>query len=122
MHDFQVSVAQSPPFTLVILSGELDAITVPVLRERVAPLLDRPGTRILFDLEKLRFIDSAGMRVLIDACIRTPPNGGDGAVCGMSPHMRHLFSILGLTPRLTMYPTRADALRDPAAVRTGPRP
>lgn len=110
MHDFQVSVAPSPPFTLVTLSGELDVITVPRLRERVAPLLARPATRILFDLEKLRFIDSAGMRVIIDACVRTPPEGGDGAVCGMSVHMRHLFALLGLESRLTIYPTRADAL------------
>lgn len=128
MHDFQVSVAQSPPFVLVTLSGELDVITVPQVREQVAPLLDRPATRILFDLEKLRFIDSAGMRVIIDACVRTPPKDGDGAVCGMSPHMHHLFSLLGLTSRLTVYPTRDDALRRPAAVpavgptATGPTP
>ncbi|GLX09747.1 STAS domain-containing protein [Microbispora sp. NBRC 16548] len=116
MHDFQVSVAQSPPFTLVTLSGELDVITVPRLREKVAPLLACPATRILFDVEKLRFIDSAGMRVLIDACVRTPPKDGDGAVCGMSPQMRHLFSLLGLISRLTVYPTRADALSHPAAM------
>ncbi|MGW5265227.1 STAS domain-containing protein [Microbispora sp. NPDC004025] len=115
MHDFQVSVAQSPPFTLITLSGELDVLTVPALREQVTPLLARPATRILFDLERLRFIDSAGMRVLIDACVRNPPEDGDGAVCGMSPQMRHLFSLLGLNSRLTMYPTRADALRRPAA-------
>ncbi|MBD3146436.1 STAS domain-containing protein [Microbispora bryophytorum] len=116
MHDFEVSVAQSPPFTLVTLSGELDVITVPELRERVAPLLARPATRILFDVEKLRFIDSAGMRVLIDACVRTPPKDGDGALCGMSPQMRHLFSLLGLMSRFTVYPTRADAFSHPVAV------
>ncbi|WP_169952348.1 STAS domain-containing protein [Microbispora sp. H11081] len=115
MHDFQVSVAQAPPFTLITLSGELDVLTVSTLREQVDPLLARRATRILFDVERLRFIDSAGMRVLIDACVRTPPEGGDGAVCGMSPQMRHLFSLLGLTSRLTMYPTRADALRRTAA-------
>ncbi|MEV7802802.1 STAS domain-containing protein [Microbispora sp. NPDC088329] len=119
MHDFQVSVAQSPPFTLITLSGELDVLTVSTLREQVAPLLARPATRLLFDLESLRFIDSAGLRVLIDACVRTPPKDGDGAVCGMSPHMLHLFSLLGLTARLTMYPTRADALRHPAGMPAG---
>ncbi|WP_405085151.1 STAS domain-containing protein [Microbispora sp. NBC_01389] len=117
MHDFQVVVTQAPPFTVVTLSGELDVLTVPRLREQVAPLLARPGTRILFDLEKLRFIDSAGMRVLIDACVRTPPEGGDGAVCGLSGHLRHLFGMLGLIERFTAYQTLADALDHPVDIR-----
>nr|WP_191910149.1 STAS domain-containing protein [Microbispora cellulosiformans] len=117
MHDFQVLVTQSPPFTVVTLSGELDVLTVSRLREQVAPLLARPGTRILFDLARLRFIDSAGIRVLIDACVRTPPEGGDGAVCGLSGHMRHLFGMLGLTERFTTYPTLADALHHPLDIR-----
>ncbi|GAA4191644.1 STAS domain-containing protein [Microbispora amethystogenes] len=117
MHDFQVLVTQSPPFTVVTLSGELDVLTVSRLRDQVAPLLARPGTRILFDLARLRFIDSAGIRVLIDACVRTPPEGGDGAVCGLSGHMRHLFGMLGLTERFTAYPTLADALHRPLDIR-----
>ncbi|GLW25847.1 hypothetical protein Mame01_58890 [Microbispora amethystogenes] len=116
MHDFQVTVTQSPPFTVVTLSGELDVLTVSRLRDQVAPLLARPATRILFDLEKLRFIDSAGIRVLIDACVWTPPEGGDGAVCGLSDHLRHLFGMLGLTERFTMYPALADALNRPVTI------
>lgn len=114
MQDFQVSVVPSPPYTVVTVTGELDIISVTELNERLEPLLrDSSDACLLFDLAGLRFIDSMGIRVLLDACMRTRRGGGGAAFCGLSPHLRRLFALLGLTPRLTIHPTLEDALTGP---------
>ncbi|MCC5582108.1 MULTISPECIES: STAS domain-containing protein [Microtetraspora] len=111
MRDFRVSVSPHPPFTVVSVIGELDVLTEPELREQVERTLDRePSCQLLFDLTALRFIDSSGIRVILDCYTRTRGSGGGVTVCGLSPHIQHLFTILGLTVRMNIYPTLAAAL------------
>ncbi|GLX01674.1 STAS domain-containing protein [Microtetraspora sp. NBRC 16547] len=111
MHDFRVSVSPHPPFTVVSVIGELDVITEPELRRNVEMTLeDEPSCRLLFDLTALRFIDSSGVRVILDCYTRTRDSGGSVTVCGLNPHMQHLFGILGLTVRVNVYPSLAAAV------------
>jgi anti-anti-sigma factor len=109
MSDFRVTVETHPPFTVVSVSGEIDIITEPAFRAQVDELLDRPAVRLLFDLTDLRFLDSAGLRVILDAYGRLG-RGDRVAVCGLLPNIRRLFHILGLTGRLPIYPTLDEAL------------
>jgi anti-anti-sigma factor len=110
MHDFRVSVAVRPPLTVITVSGELDVTSEPQLREQVDEVLAGPPARLLFDLTELRFIDSSGIRVILDAYTRTRDTPGGVAVCGLNPHLRHLFAILGISPKMDIYPTASDAM------------
>ncbi|GAA4599490.1 STAS domain-containing protein [Planotetraspora phitsanulokensis] len=109
MSDFRVTVETRPPFTVVSVSGEIDIITEPAFRAQVDELLDRPVTRLVFDLTELRFLDSAGLRVILDAYTRLG-RGDRVVVCGLLPNIQRLFHILGLSGRLPIYPTLDEAL------------
>ncbi len=52
---------------VVVLSGELDSSNAASLHEHVASIPPQPPRRLIFDLTGLRFMDSAGIAVLINA-------------------------------------------------------
>jgi anti-anti-sigma factor len=56
---------------LVVLSGEIDMSNASSLRAAVAAITATPPSRLTFDLAGLRFIDSAGLAVLVSAAGRT---------------------------------------------------
>jgi len=55
---------------IVIVSGELDISTAPSLEAIVASLTAEHPERLIFDLSDLRFMDSAGIAVLIGAAAK----------------------------------------------------
>jgi len=78
---------------IVILSGELDSSNAGSLEAAVAPITARLPERLIFDLSDLRFIDSAGIAVLI---------GVAGRVSAVrlrdpSPIVRRVIEITGLS-------------------------
>lgn len=52
---------------VVILSGELDSSNVEALSTTLASITARRPERLIFDLSGLRFMDSAGIAVLVGA-------------------------------------------------------
>lgn len=61
MPDFTVTVGRFGAVDEVWLSGELDILTAPQLREVLAGL----GRTIVVDASELQFIDAAGLSVLV---------------------------------------------------------
>ena len=61
------SSEKSPGVFIVSPEGSLDTDTYPVLEEKVDSLLNTPPRTIIFDLEKLDYISSMGVRVIAKA-------------------------------------------------------
>lgn len=57
----------SPDAALVRVAGELDIATAPILQRTLRETCNRAGVVVL-DLRELTFMDSSGLRVVIDAC------------------------------------------------------
>jgi anti-anti-sigma factor len=55
---------------VIALSGELDSSNVASVEETVASIAAERPERLIFDLSKLRFMDSAGISVLIGAAAK----------------------------------------------------
>lgn len=64
----EVDAAGDP---IVFLSGEIDMTNVSSLSAAVAPITVMAPSRMTFDLTGLRFIDSAGLAVLVTAAAMT---------------------------------------------------
>ena len=64
--DVVVTVAAENPMEPVIaLAGELDLATVEATRAGITPCLANRPTRVTFDLERLTFMDSSGIALLV---------------------------------------------------------
>jgi anti-sigma B factor antagonist len=58
-------VTDDPSAPVIALAGELDLATVQTTREGIEPLLVHHPTHVTFDLEKLTFMDSSGIALLV---------------------------------------------------------
>jgi anti-anti-sigma factor len=87
--------AQGDQLVLVV-SGELDPHTAPLLRDRIDASLTDATTTLVLDVSGLRFIDSSGLRVIIGA--HKEMVGRDGRLVLRTPTdtTRRLLDITGL--------------------------
>ena len=63
---FEIADAREGTRLTLAVTGELDIGTVSVLRERIDACLDPELSEITLDLRRLEFIDSTGLRSVIE--------------------------------------------------------
>lgn len=73
--------------------GEIDAHTAPSL----ASAIDAAGPDVALDLSGVEFVDSSGLRVLIDAHQRLAEAGGGLRLTALSEPVRRLLEISGVS-------------------------
>jgi anti-anti-sigma factor len=81
------------------VSGEIDAHTAPTLAAAMAEL---PGGVATIDLAGVSFMDSSGLRVLIEAATRARDGGGDLVIANPTPGIIRLVEISGLAGQLRL--------------------
>ncbi len=81
------------------LSGELDAHTAPLLAEQFAELPPGEGNVVL-DIAKVEFMDSSGLRVIIDVHQRAADSGRSLVLRHPSAAVQRLLEISGLSDHL----------------------
>lgn len=64
---FEMTERREDGATVVALSGELDFGTVTQVQQRLTELRDA-GTPVVLDLDRLTFMDSTGIRLVLTAC------------------------------------------------------
>jgi anti-sigma B factor antagonist len=93
---FTVRVESRNGVGRVVMAGELDMSTVPTLEEHLAPFEQDSVTSLMLDLRDLTFIDSTGLRAILQAHGQSKANGQTLVVIGATPYARHLFEVTGL--------------------------
>ncbi len=86
---------------MLVLSGELDTATAPELDERLAEIMATSSGRVLLDLQDLKFVDSAGVTVLIKAKNESEASGRELVLRRPTAQVHDVFAILGLVEWLT---------------------
>jgi anti-sigma B factor antagonist len=84
----------------ISLSGELDSSNVGELDTTVSAILAERPDRVIFDLSRLRFIDSAGISILV----RVAAEVGTLQIRDPTPIVRRVIEITGLTGILQVEP------------------
>jgi anti-sigma B factor antagonist len=79
--------------TVLAVEGELNALTSPALRERIAEALDDGARAIAIDLTHVRFMDSSGLGVLVGGLKSARLHGGNLVLAGPGEQVRTLFEI-----------------------------
>jgi anti-sigma B factor antagonist len=104
-----ITVRDERGVVVAAVAGEIDISSVAQLRERLYELADNGGTLIV-DLNRVTFIDSAGLGALVGTARRAAENGGSlYAVCAQ-PQPRRLLWLTGVDKRIPLAATVAGAL------------
>ena len=116
MTQFQLLLSEPHDEVLVFgMSGELDLGTIRPLQEAADRACGTDYRSLVFDLTRLEFIDSSGLRVLVAAHRAMEAKGRASVVVCDSPAMLRVFDVTGLNNVLTIVATRGDALSTYAA-------
>ena len=82
------------------LEGRLDTVSSPDLEKQLKEVLDST-TLLILDFEKLDYISSAGLRVLLTAQ-KAMYSKGEMKVLHVNPTVMEIFDVTGFTDILTI--------------------
>jgi anti-sigma B factor antagonist len=106
-----VSVVGNPDDSVVVtVRGHLDLDSAPVLSTTLDQVLDRPHPRVVVDLSGVEFCDSIGLSAFVVGQRRATDTGGWIRFAAPSAWLGGLLDTVGLSERIGVYPTVADAL------------
>ena len=90
------------------LIGSLDTATAPELERELAPVLAGPVKDLIFDLAKLKFISSAGLRVFSTTRKTLRERGGQASFVHMQPQIQEVFEIIKSLPGVAIFESVAE--------------
>ena len=82
------------------LAGRLDTLTAPELEKELKASLDGVS-ELLFDMEELEYISSAGLRVLLSAQ-KIMNRQGEMRLCGVGETIMEILDVTGFSDILTI--------------------
>lgn len=111
--DLTLNTRTRDRFTVLEVAGEVDVYTAPVLRDRLADLLEAGKRHLIVDLGGVEFLDSTGLGVLVAGLNRAREVGGSLSLVCSQERVLKLFRITGLDEVFTVHATVEDALAGP---------
>lgn len=101
--------SQRPAGRRVTLRGRLDTLTTPQLEGELAALLDAPEvTSLVFQLDGLEYVSSAGVRCVIRANKALANRGGLVALVNPQATVRTVFEIVKALPPEQIFASEAE--------------
>lgn len=89
------------------MAGDLDTAAAPEARALLAAV--RPTAAVVVDLDRVRFVDSAGLGVLVTAARNLHEHGSVVVLSVARPNVRRLLHLVGLDRVVPITPSRAEA-------------
>lgn len=100
LEPFRIEVEPSRDVVRVVPVGELDLATADKLRQEVERLHDAGFNRLVLDLRRLRFMDSTGLRLVLEIDAGSRNDGWDFSLVRGPEAVQRLFEVTNLTGRL----------------------
>jgi anti-anti-sigma factor len=104
----QITEIKSGAVTVAAFEGRLDTATAATAEAKLLALLAQGA--VVADLAEVRYVSSAGLRVLLKAAKQAKTAGQGFSVCGLQPSVREVFEISGFDKIIPAYASRAEAL------------
>ncbi len=92
---------------VVAPSGRIDSTTSDTLDQALSRAVESGERRLLVDFDRVSYISSAGLRVLLVAAKRLRAERGALVLCALGEPVRQVFDLAGFLPLFTIEATRA---------------
>lgn len=108
--------------TVLEVGGEIDVYTAPRLRERLLELVSAGTQHIVVDMERVEFLDSTGLGVLVGGLKRIRAQGGSLVLVCDQERILKIFRITGLERVFDIHRSVTAAIDDTGAANEEPAP
>jgi anti-sigma B factor antagonist len=95
---------------ILAISGHLDTKTAPSAETTFNDLIAQGHTSLLVDCQKLDYISSVGLRVLLSTMKKLKKVNGKLHLAGMNPTVKEVFVISGFSNIFSIFDTAPQAL------------
>ncbi len=95
---------------VIDIRGEIDMYTAPRLRELLIDLVSKGSYQLVVNLDKVGFLDSTGLGVLVGGLRRVRAHDGSLDLVCTQQRILKIFRITGLTEVFGIYETADQAI------------
>lgn len=95
--------------------GDLDALSMIKMKERMNRLLNKNHKRLLLDLQETKHVELAGVGILVDRLRRVREQKGDIKLCNLRPEVERTFQMIGVNGLMESFSTEEEAISSFAA-------
>jgi anti-sigma B factor antagonist len=106
---FKVSSERAGGRNVIVVEGELDMNTAPLLERELETATAAAGAAVLLDLSACEFIDSTGIALIVKTWQQLEGKGGF-AICGLNNQVKRVLDITGLASAIPTHASREEAL------------
>ena len=106
----EISVREAGEFNVVELNGNFDTRTAIDVQSELTRLIEKGNKRLLINMEKVEYISSSGLRVLLFTAKQLLAAAGDLRLCRLNDTVQEIFTISGFNKILNVYGTEEEAL------------
>jgi anti-sigma B factor antagonist len=107
--DLSLETRQENGRTIIEVGGEIDVYTAPKLRECITNLVDEGQVDLVIDLEKVEFMDSTGLGVLVGGLKRVRTHEGSLELVCTQERLLKIFRITGLGKVFAIHGSQSEA-------------
>ncbi len=106
----KVTVEAKPGGTYVVIraAGSIDATTYQVLANEVEAVLNKSPNLVIFDLDQVGYVSSAGIGVVLAAEKVMKKAGGKALLVNLKPQIRKVFDIVQALPPQQLFNSTRD--------------
>jgi anti-sigma B factor antagonist len=108
--DLDLKVRKQGAHAVLEVAGEIDVYTAPKLREKLIELVNEGSYHLVVDLEKVDFLDSTGLGVLVGGLKRVRNHDGSLELVCTQDKILKIFRITGLTKVFPIHDSVEDAI------------
>ncbi len=95
--------------TVIEVGGEIDVYTAPRLRDKITELVGEGHYHLVIDMEKVDFLDSTGLGVLVGGLKRVRTHEGSLELVCTQERLLKIFRITGLGKVFAIHGSQAEA-------------
>ncbi len=94
--NIQVILKEDNSIVKGFISGEIDAFTAPILREKLSEIELQEGLQAEINMAEVSYMDSTGLGVIVAFFKNLNAINGHLKITGLSARLKRLFDITGL--------------------------
>ena len=110
--DLSLETRHEGGHTIIEVGGEIDVYTAPKLRDKITELVSDGNYHIVIDMERVDFLDSTGLGVLVGGLKKVRAHDGSMRLICKQERLLKIFRITGLAKVFAIHESQADALAE----------
>ena len=110
--DLSLETRHEGGLTIIEVGGEIDVYTAPKLRDKITELVGYGEYNLVIDMEKVDFLDSTGLGVLVGGLKKVRAHDGSMRLICNQERLLKIFRITGLAKVFVIHSSQADALTE----------